>query len=294
MSTDYSVWAFRYARSSMPRDFFGGTPVFSNQGKIGNPMAYSAIMGGPTGDKPRPIVIDTGIRDAFSLTGKKYKCIEMPKTVLRKVGLKPEEIETVILTHLHFDHAGNMDAYPNATFHVQRREYEGWLRAFDEFKEMGTERSAWPMSSMEIKDFENFERLKSAGRVKLLDGDAEIAPGVTCRLAADTHTFGSQWVEVETASGPYVLAGDAVYWYANIERMWPPGYVQGNTWNIMATYLHLKKFLKGQINRIVPGHDPEIFTRHPTWMSGKNPVAELHVANSVGPRRPQARTPTAE
>jgi N-acyl homoserine lactone hydrolase len=76
--------------------------------------------------------------------------------------------------------------------------------------------------------------------------------------------------------------------------MWPPGYVQGNTWNIMATYLHLKKFLKGQINRIVPGHDPEIFTRHPTWMSGKNPVAELHVANSVGPRRPQARTPTAE
>jgi hypothetical protein len=137
----------------------------------------------------------------------------------------------------------------------------------------------WALSSMDAEALGRLEKAVDEGKVTLLDGDAEIAPGVTCRLAADTHTFGSQWVEIQTRSGPYVIAGDCVYWYANIERMWPPGYLQGNPWNLMATYEKLRSLVgDAQLERIIPGHDMQIFSRHRNWMAGLNPVAEVHLA----------------
>ncbi len=286
MAIDYSIWAFRYARSNMPRDFFGGTLVESNTGTVRNPMVYSAIVGGADGDKARPIVIDTGMKGDFSPSGKGYENVEDPATVLAKVGLAPDEIETVILTHLHFDHAGNLDRFPNATFHVQRAEYDGWKRVFEMPDGLGSDNARWPLSSINPNDFEILDALIADGRVAFLDGDAVIAPGVTCRLARDTHTFGSQWVEIETSDGPYVVAGDCVYWYANIERMWPPAYVQGNTWNLIETYRRLRTLLADDIDRIVPGHDPELFARHPSWIAGQNPVAEIHLAAGDTSRRP--------
>ena len=78
MAIDYSIWAFRYARSNMPRDFFGGTLVESNTGTVRNPMVYSAIVGGADGDKARPIVIDTGMKGDFSPSGKGYENVEDP------------------------------------------------------------------------------------------------------------------------------------------------------------------------------------------------------------------------
>jgi glyoxylase-like metal-dependent hydrolase (beta-lactamase superfamily II) len=284
MASDYSIWAFQYARSNMPRDFFGGTLINSNAGQVRNPMVYSAIVGGADGEPAKPIVIDTGMKGDWSPSGKGYENVEHPETILAKIGVAPADVETVILTHLHFDHAGNLDQFPNATFHVQRIEYDGWKRVFEMPGELGSDNRSWPLSSINPVDFDVLDRLIADGRVTFLDGDAEIAPGVTCRLAQDTHTFGSQWVEVETSDGPYVVAGDCVYWYTNVERMWPPGYVQGNTWNLIETYRRLRALLNDDVNRIVPGHDPEIFERHPSWVEGHNPVAEIHLANGVETR----------
>ena len=286
MATDYSIWAFQYARSNMPRDFFGGTLINSNTGTVRNPMIYSAILGGTDSGAVKPIVIDTGMKGNFSPSGKGYDNVEHPKTILSKIGVTPADIETVILTHLHFDHAGNLDQFPNATFYVQRTEYDGWKRVFELPGELGNDNKAWPLSSINQADFVILERLIAEGRVAMLEGDTKIAPGVTCRLARDTHTFGSQWVEIITRNGPYVVAGDCVYWYVNIERMWPPGYVQGNTWNLIETYRRLRALLNDDINRIVPGHDPELFERHPSWMAGHNPVAEIHLAKGAISRRP--------
>jgi phospholipid transport system substrate-binding protein len=128
MDTDYSIWAFCYAHSTMPHDFFGGVLLNSNRGTLQIPMVYSAILGGPEGEAPRPIVIDTGMTGAWSPSGNSYPDHETPAQVLAKVGLDPAAIETVLLTHLHFDHIGNLDAFPAATFYVQRREYENWHR----------------------------------------------------------------------------------------------------------------------------------------------------------------------
>ena len=145
---------------------------------------------------------------------------------------------------------------------------------------LGSDTTMWPLSSMQKKDLDAVEALLADGRVNLLDGDTEFAPGVWCRLAYKSHTFGCQWVEVQTSGGPYVVAGDCVYWYENIERMWPPAYVQGNTWNLIRVYRAIREAVGGETDRIVPGHDPELFLRHPVFEAGHHPVAEIHLAPS--------------
>jgi hypothetical protein len=75
-----------------------------------------------------------------------------------------------------------------------------------------------------------------------------------------------------------VVAGDCVYWYENIEKMWPPAYVQGNTWNLIKVYRAIRDAVGDETDRIVPGHDPELFLRHPVFEVGHHPVAEIHLA----------------
>ena len=156
----------------MPRDFFGGTLLESNQGMIRNPMVYTAVHGGETGGNKRLLLIDTGMKGGWSPSGKQYKGVAHPTEILAKIGFAPEDVEIVILTHLHFDHAGNLDCFPNAAFHVQRREYEGWKRVFA--MPMAGDGPSWPMSSINPTDFEILDELIEAGRVKFIDGDAEV------------------------------------------------------------------------------------------------------------------------
>jgi glyoxylase-like metal-dependent hydrolase (beta-lactamase superfamily II) len=279
MPIDHSIWSFAYAQGRLPADFMGGCPVCSNQGMVDIPMVYSLVTTGSEAARARTIAVDTGFKGGQSMTGRKFENIEMPDAVLGKVGCRPEDVDTVVLTHMHFDHAGNFDAFPKARFVVQRMEYERWQQVIASLPDLSVGKSSWMLSSLDIDVFKRFEKAIADGRVDFLDGDAEIAPGLWCRLAQDTHTFGSQWLEIATATGPYVIAGDCVYWYANVERMWPPGYVQGNTWNLMQAYERLRKVVGSEhLERIIPGHDGEIFTRHRSWTSGLNPVAEVHLA----------------
>jgi N-acyl homoserine lactone hydrolase len=276
---DYSLWTFCYAQGRLPKDMMGGCPGCSNQGMVDIPMLYSLIATPPSAPQRRLILVDCGFKGGASMTGRKFEHFETAEQVLAKVGYRPEDVDTLVLTHLHFDHAGNFDAFPNAHVMLQRREYERWKEVIEELPDRNVGKDHWALSSMDIALFDRFDAAVKAGKVQLLEGDAQIAPGIHCRLAADTHTFGSQWVQVDTPAGPYVVAGDCVYWYMNLERMWPPGYIQGNAWNYMRTLERLRKLVgAGRLERIVPGHDMEVFTRHRTWTAGENPTAEVHLA----------------
>lgn len=272
---DYSMWSFCYAKGRLPRDFIEGSPVGSNQGLHEVPMVYSAIVS--AGARRRVFLVDTGFASGRSMTGRAFADFETPDQILAKVELSPSDVEAILLTHMHFDHVGNIDAFPHAPIYVQRCEYDGWQRALRDAADAPQDKSNWVMSSMNPDDLVRFERARASGRVVFVEGTHEVAPGLRLRLAADTHTFGSQWVEVTTPAGPFVVAGDAVASYANVERMWPPGYHQGNAWNLLACYRQIKA-LVGDLARVAPGHDMELFRRVPSFTSGQNPVAELHVA----------------
>ncbi len=276
---DPSLWTFCFAKGHVPVDFLQGSPIASNRGTYDIPMIYSVI------ETARPsgrgvILVDTGFASGQSMTGRKFADFEMPRETLGKIGLTPEDVDTIVLTHLHFDHAGNLDAFPNARIVVQRAEYEGWRRALDTLTDADSGKQNWIMSSMNPDDLPRFERAKSDGRVTFVDGRHELEPGVVLNLAADSHTFGSQWIDLETRSGRFVVAGDVVVTYANLERMWPPGYHQGNAWNLYACYRDLTALVDGDIRRIVVGHDMELFRRHESFTAGANPVAAIALSQA--------------
>jgi glyoxylase-like metal-dependent hydrolase (beta-lactamase superfamily II) len=292
MADDYSIWVLCYARTKVSGDFMGGSPIASNTGTFEIPMLYTLAVSAPGTKARRVIAIDTGFGESgFASAEEKlsgmFTDIEWPTTVVGKIGFRPDDVDTVILTHMHADHAGNVAAFPNAKVYVQREEYEGWtaLRRGELIKTAGP--GSWALSSINWENFDRFDEAIAAGRVTLLDGDRQIAPGVTCRLASQSHTFGSQWVEIETSSGPHIVAGDCVYWYANLEKMWPPGYIQGNPWNVMKVFEQMTGIIGDQLPRVVPGHDMEVFKRNVHWTAGLNPVAELHLAPGETSRRPK-------
>src|SRR5689334_5279980 len=181
MPVDHSIWSFAYAQGRLPADFMGGCPVCSNQGMVDIPMVYSLVTSGANAARPRTIVVDTGFKGGQSMTGRKFENIEMPAAILAKVGRRPEDVDTVVLTHMHFDHAGNFDAFPNARIVVQRMEYERWQQVIASLPDLSVGKSSWMLSSLDVDVFTRFEKAIAEGRVDFLDGDAEIAPGLWCR-----------------------------------------------------------------------------------------------------------------
>ena len=265
----------------------GGALINSNQGVAEVPMAFTVVASAPGTLPKRVIVVDTGFEGGRSMTGRLFENVEPVATVLAKLGYATADVDTVILTHLHFDHAGNFDVFPNAQIIVQRLEFDSWKDVIATMDDTSVGKASWKLSSIDVALLERFDAAVAAGRITLLDGDAEILPSVFCRLARESHTFGSQWVEIRTPDGPYVIAGDCIYWYVNIERMWPPGYVQGNTWNLMRMYERVREVVGVDgIDRIVPGHDMKVYDRHPSWIDGANPVAEVHLAAGERSRKP--------
>ncbi len=115
----------------------------------------------------------------------------------------------MIVTHMHYDHVGNLAAYPNAMFHLQDREMEMLPAA--------TWRTAASREAFNLRDVLQMVEQVYAGRVCFHDGDAEIAPGITVHHVGG-HTKGLQVVRVHTARGWLVLASDASHYYRNMEE----------------------------------------------------------------------------
>jgi glyoxylase-like metal-dependent hydrolase (beta-lactamase superfamily II) len=164
---------------------------------------------------------------------------------LASAGARPEDISTVILTHLHYDHAGNNQLFPHARFFVQREELRYALAPtpFDA--------TAYFAPSLGITpDY-------LGTKFELLGGDAEIAEGVRV-ITTPGHTPGHQSVLVETADGRYCIAGDAVMQYENLEKRIPPG-IHVSVIDCMSSLARIAR----EAHHVLPGHEPRLFARQP-------------------------------
>ncbi len=201
----------------------------------------------------RKILVDTGPPDP-EWAAKVHRPIvapedeRWPKALLR-LGIAPEEIDIVIHTHLHWDHAFNGQLFKNAQFFVQKREL-----AF----------AAAPIPT-QVRGYQS----PATGMVPpylgikytVLDGDAEIAPGVGVILTPG-HSQGSQCVTVETRQGTYILANDTVPLYDNWEGSPPyvahiPNTIHVNLDEYFASFDKIERI--GGI--VLPGHDPRVLER---------------------------------
>lgn len=199
---------------------------------------------------PAKILVDTSFQSVErTWEVRRRKIVRAPAqevvAALASAGARPEQITTVILTHLHYDHAGNNQLFPKARFFVQREELRYALAptSFDA--------TAYFAPSLGITpDY-------LGTKLELLDGDAEIADGVRV-ITTPGHTPGHQSVIVDTAGGRYCIAGDAVMWYENMERRIPPG-IHTSMIDCMASMARIAR----EADHVLPGHDPKVFARKP-------------------------------
>ena len=231
----------------------------------------------------RTVLIDTGTNGFDETTRKLHERDHLtgwqpPEKILAKVGVRPEEVDTVLLTHAHYDHMDNMGAFPNADFYIQEREMMGWIWAMTREK-----RFRYPLVSLKSQNIYDALKLAGEGRMHLVDGKAEnILTGIDLLPAFDGHTFGSQIVAVHNGDDTLIFVGDVMYVPENLTgingsgQYVPVGMAVGDTYSQMKTFDEVMKLADGRIEKIIIGHSPEIYSQYPTATYDDNlRVAEI-------------------
>lgn len=195
-------------------------------------------------DGSRYILVDTGGTPADGIHYMPY--IQPPGCTLEEQlalrGLSPGDIKTVIMTHLHWDHAGNNKLFSNAVFYVQRRELDYAAAP------LAVQKGAYNQELVFQTDYQVIE-----GPCRIVDGISVIpTPG---------HSPGSQSVIVQTEKGKYMIVGDLICLYACMER--DPMVINGLHTNLFEYYDSMDKVVSTGFP-ILPGHEPKIL-EHPVY-----------------------------
>jgi len=245
---EWEVFAIKYADRAGPRTR-GDSFIFDDAPN--EPHAIDYFMWLLRSDD-RVILVDSGYDTGEGLRRERPVRIE-PGAALMPFGLAPEDIDELIVTHLHYDHAGGLHLFPNAHLHLQAAEMAyatGPCMCHDTLK--------MPFTVEHV--CEAVRRLYS-GKVTFHEGDGQIADGVTVHCIGG-HSRGLQCVRVRTRSGWLVLASDATHFYENIWSRKPfPIVVDVED---MLRGFDTLEHLASAPGLVVPGHDPLVFDYFPS------------------------------
>ena len=202
------------------------------------------------------ILIDTGISpDEAAIRGIESRSSR--EELLRSIDVRPSDVDVIILTHMHSDHFAEPEIYPNSIFYLQRKEFQFWNEEIQRFHNI-----LYPPFSKDrpVADIGSIQKLNSQKRVRFLDGDNEIYPGISS-VWCGAHTPGSQMITVKTEKGNVLCCSDFIDSYRNWDEQIPVGVLTS-----------LVEWLKG-IGRIeqmrlpresiIPGHDPQLMRTFP-------------------------------
>jgi len=199
----------------------------------------------------RNILVDSGFYHERFFKEWHVEDFVKPSATLKPLGLKPEDITDVVITHMHWDHADGMDLFPNARIWIQTQELEYYAGEAWQSKETH--------GGIDRDDVLTLVRLNTQGKVGMVNGDAqEIIPGVTC-YTGGRHTYASQYVGVNTSAGTVVLASDNMYLYENLEKHVPIAATLDPVLNLRAQ--DRMKQLAASPGLIIPGHDPAVLAK---------------------------------
>ncbi len=207
-----------------------------------------------------PILIDTGFTPRLGkLKGAPVEQLRTRDELLATVGVDPNEVATVILTHLHWDHFDLEGFLPKATFWVQRRELEFWSG------QAGQE--PWLRRFVSDCFAQDLAAVRSGGRLKVVEGSLDLVDGVRLEWVGG-HSPGMQLVVVQSAKGPFVVANDALTTYRNLRDWSPPAIHINSIPECLAAMERIRSLADGDENRICPGHDGEVWKKFPETRPG--------------------------
>ncbi|QRP43476.1 N-acyl homoserine lactonase family protein [Amycolatopsis sp. FDAARGOS 1241] len=249
--SEFEVHALCYARRDGVRGdhFLGHTPDSAEP----HATAYYVWL---ARSPEHTVLVDAGMRPerAARVPGLDYTD---PVRLLACFGVEARGVDHVVLTHLHYDHAGTASAFTRAVHTVQQSEVDYWTGPWAQ----RITRERWLLDEGELR------RLEAAGeRLRLVDGDAEVVPGVSVHLVGG-HTAGTQVVRIATAAGPVVVASDASHFYENLEADHPAPLLHSTT-GVYGGFDRIRE-LAGPTGIFLPGHDPRVLERYPTDPSGR-------------------------
>lgn len=258
MHDQYEVLAVRYAENgrNAAENFIGGDPHNAPM-----PLDYFVWV---IRNETRTIVVDTGFARSSGL--RRARTLVTPVAEgLSAAGVDPAAVHDVIITHMHYDHAGNNQLFQNARFHLQESEM-----AFATGPCMCHPHGNHPY---DIDDVVGLVRDVYAGKVVFCKGEKELFPGITLHHIGG-HARGLQCVRVNTQRGPIVLASDVSHHYAHMQqgRVFP---TCDSVSDALRGYDRLFE-LGGDASRIIPGHDPKVMRLYPAYSAAtKGLIAKL-------------------
>jgi glyoxylase-like metal-dependent hydrolase (beta-lactamase superfamily II) len=199
------------------------------------------------------VLVDTGFPEEMAAR-RSRTILRSPIGGLADLGIRAFDVSDVVITHMHYDHAGNIDQFPNARIHLQEEELK--------FCTGGAMRHAVVRRPFEAVNVTTAVERLYDGRLRLLRGEVEILPGVTVHPVPG-HTPGTQVVRVRTQRGWVVLASDAAHLWANLRGRSPFPILESLS-EMMEGYDILASLADGE-DHIIPGHDPEVAQRFPSY-----------------------------
>jgi len=264
MKNNYSVWVAEFA--NVPKYPLSGLIYGAhNQGHARLPYCYVVIKG-----QGHVAMVDVGYnhKEYGAVLADRYGARDWhsPHEVLAECGVTPGDVSRVFLTHAHFDHMGNMEDFPKATFYIQERELSKWVWA------MSLERRfRWIMGGIDPADIMRTVDLARQGRLVSVEGDREdVMPGIDLHAAPDTHTWGSMYVRLRNdlaanSTNTWIFAGDLVYMQENLRGYTPEdpeyipvGFAMGSQFNLVMMTEELVKGVDGDINRVIAIHEDRL------------------------------------
>jgi glyoxylase-like metal-dependent hydrolase (beta-lactamase superfamily II) len=263
----YEVFALRYAErlERTRRESF----IFADAHDSPHPIDYFVWV---ARNQSRTLVIDTGFDQEESRL-RDRKILRLPAEALAMVDVDAQSVSDVIITHMHYDHAGTLQDFPAARFHLQADEM-----AYVTGPSMCQGDLSHPFTADHVCQM---VRNVYSGRVSFSDGDAQIAPNITVHKIGG-HTRGLQCVRVLTRRGWVVLASDASHFYENVqERKLFPIVLDAE---VMLKGFQRLEDLADSPDHIVPGHDPLVRAFYPAQnQSLEDIVYRLDVAPKIPP-----------
>ena len=206
------------------------------------------------GTDGRIAIVDSGFHRDGYFRQFTVKDFVKPSDAIAPLGLKPEEVTDIFLTHMHWDHAGGIDLFPSARVWIQKDEYDYYTGA------------AWQAPNthggIDAEDVLEIVKRNTQGKVSFVRGDDDTSLSGIAFGVGGRHTWQSQFVTVQARSGhTVVLASDNMYLYENLETHQPVAQTLDAASNLRTQ--DRMRSLASDPKLVIPGHDPAVFERFP-------------------------------